>query len=60
MDAWDILREVWNLPWYKIIVVALADDAIVFIKVVLPVLILVVATGLAVATAERWRGGRRR
>lgn len=49
MDAWDILREVWNLPWYKIIVVALADDAIVFIKIVLPIMILIVAAALAVA-----------
>jgi len=40
---------VWNLPWYKIIVVALADDAIVFIKIVLPIMILIVAAALAVA-----------
>jgi len=49
MDAWDILREIWNLPWYKIIVVALVDDAIVFVRIVLPFLILVVAVGFAVA-----------
>lgn len=48
MDAWDILREIWNLPWYKIIVVALVDDAIVFIRIVLPLLVLVVVGGLAV------------
>ena len=29
----DILEAVWNLPWYKVLVVAVADDAILFLKI---------------------------
>lgn len=48
MEAWDILGEIWDLPWYKIILVALADDAIVFVKVVLPVLIFIILAAIAI------------
>lgn len=29
---WDILEQIWELPWYKVLVVAVADDVILFLK----------------------------
>ena len=28
----NILEAIWNLPWYKVAVIAVADDAILFLK----------------------------
>jgi len=28
----DILNMIWDLPWYKVLVIAAADDVILFIK----------------------------
>ena len=30
---WDILEQIWELPWYKILVIAAADDVIVFLRI---------------------------
>lgn len=29
---WDILERIWELPWYKVLVIAAADDVILFLK----------------------------
>lgn len=28
----DIISQIWELPWYKVLVIAAADDVILFIK----------------------------
>ena len=28
----SILDQIWNLPWYKVLVIAAADDVILFLK----------------------------
>ena len=28
----EILEAIWDLPWYKVLVIAIADDAILFLK----------------------------
>ncbi len=30
---WEILSEIWALPWYKVFIIAVADDAILFVKI---------------------------
>lgn len=29
---WKILEQIWDLPWYKVLVITAADDVILFIK----------------------------
>jgi hypothetical protein len=29
----EVLNIIWNMPWYKVIAIAAADDIIVFIKI---------------------------
>ena len=29
---WDILKQIWELPWYEVLVIAACDDAILFVK----------------------------
>ena len=28
----EIINMIWNLPWYKVLVIAAVDDAIILIK----------------------------
>ena len=28
----EILKQIWELPWYKVLVIAMADDCIFFLK----------------------------
>ena len=30
---WDILTEIWELPWHKVLVIAVLNDAILFVKI---------------------------
>jgi len=30
---WEILKQIWELPWYEVLVIAAADDAILFVKI---------------------------
>jgi len=30
---WEILKQIYELPWYQVIAIAIADDAIVFLKI---------------------------
>ena len=32
MEIGNILDAIWNLPWHKVLVIAIADDAILFLK----------------------------
>lgn len=29
---WKILEQIWELPWYEVLVIAVCDDVILFIK----------------------------
>jgi len=29
----EILGKLWEMPWYKVLIIAAADDAILFIKI---------------------------
>jgi len=29
----EILEMIWDLPWYKVLVIAVVDDAILFLKI---------------------------
>jgi len=30
---WKILEQIWELPWYEVLVIAICDDAILFVKI---------------------------
>ena len=32
MEFWDIIAEIWKQPWYKVMIIAAADDIILLIK----------------------------
>lgn len=32
MKIFDILDTIWKMPWYKVMVIAVADDVILFLK----------------------------
>lgn len=53
----DILETIWNLPWYKIVVIAAADDAILFIKLWWMWLIFgIIAIGFVIAAqVKQWK-----
>lgn len=29
---WDLLDQIWALPWYKVLIIAAADDVILVLK----------------------------
>jgi len=31
-EIFAILKQIWDLPWYKVIAVAIMDDGLVFLK----------------------------
>ena len=37
----NVLNQIWNLPWYKVMVVAIVDDWILLIKLIVPIFCLV-------------------
>ncbi len=43
-EVFDVLGQVWNLPWYKAIIVAIGDDVIVFLKLWPLWLVMIVAS----------------
>jgi hypothetical protein len=48
----DILRSIWELPWYKVLVVAMADDVILAIKM-WPLVVVAIAAGVYFILAKR-------
>ena len=44
----EIINQIWQLPWYKVFIIAVADDAILFIKL-WPAWVGLIICGLAVA-----------
>ena len=28
----EIIQQIWELPWYKVLIIAAADDVILFLK----------------------------
>ena len=52
MGMGEILESIWNLPWYKVLVIAAADDAILFLKMWWAI-VLIVLVGMFIAWGER-------
>lgn len=48
MNLGEILNGIWNLPWYKVLIVAAADDVIFLLKV-WPVYILAILIVISVS-----------
>ena len=48
----DILEKIWELPWYKILVIAVADDVILFLKLWWLWLTILIVVVLVAALAE--------
>jgi len=44
----EILKQVWALPWYKVIAIAIMDDALVFLKI-WPIYIVIIVVVILVA-----------
>jgi len=42
---WEILKQIYELPWYQVIVIAIADDVIVFLKI-WPAYIVLIVVGI--------------
>jgi len=54
----DILEAIWDLPWYKVFVIAVVDDAILFLKLwwLTCTLIVVIVIGYIVIYIKGKRG----
>lgn len=33
MTMGTIIEAIWNMPWYKVLIIAAVDDAILFLKI---------------------------
>ena len=33
MGIGSIIDQIWNMPWYKVLVIAAVDDVILFLKI---------------------------
>lgn len=33
VPVWDIIDKIWELPWYKVLIIAAVDDFILFLKI---------------------------
>jgi len=52
MGMGEILESIWDLPWYKVLVIAAADDCAFSLKVWRAVA-LVILVGVFIAWSER-------
>jgi len=37
MSIGELIDAIWALPWYKVMVIAVVDDVILFLKLVIPI-----------------------
>jgi hypothetical protein len=52
MDLGQIISEIWNQPWYKVLIIAAADDVIFMIKI-WPLYVAVIIIVILVALIQR-------
>ena len=45
----EVLSSIWALKWYEIILVAMVDDVFVFVRVIIPLIIVSVILSAVVA-----------
>ena len=46
-DIIEIVKQIWQLPWYKIVAVAMIDDALVFLKL-WPIWLIIIGISLLI------------
>ena len=48
----DILKSIWALPWYKVLVVSIADDLILAVRL-WPILVPAIAVAVCFVLSKR-------
>ena len=51
----EVLKQIWELPWYQVLIIAAADDAILLVKI-WPVCVLLIVLSILGAINKIMRG----